>query len=149
MIEVILLFGRICSGKSSYMPNTYRITVSNLVRGIIASADRNALQNTMHLSDQIAESILKVIDSVADREKTIIVDGIRQAEIVERILEVYPYANMVWLEVLTEERKRRYETRKDAKDVESFEVADNKAIELECQKIYSIFKERIKITNNI
>ena len=147
-IEVILLFGRICSGKSSYMPNTYRVTVSNLVRGIIATADRNALQNTMHLHEQIAEAIIKVIDSVSDREKVIIVDGIRQVQIVEKVLEHHPYANMIWLEVPTEERKRRYEARKDAKDVEPFDIADNKKIELEGQEIYSIFKERIKVICN-
>ncbi len=102
----------------------------------------------MHLHEQIAEAIIKVIDSVSDREKVIIVDGIRQVQIVEKVLEHHPYANMIWLEVPTEERKRRYEARKDAKDVEPFDIADNKKIELEGQEIYSIFKERIKVINN-
>lgn len=148
MPDIILLFGRICSGKSSYMPNTYRITVSDLVRGIMATTNRSVLQNTMHLHERIAESIIKSIEAVSDREKVIIVDGIRQVEIVEKVLEQYPYANMVWLEVPVEERKRRYEARKDARDVEPFDIADNKKIELEGQKIFSIFKERIKVICN-
>ena len=40
------------------------------------------------------------------------------------------------------------QTRKDAKDTESFEVADNKAIELECQKIFSIFKDQLTVVHN-
>ena len=78
----------------------------------------------------------------------VIVDGIRQASIVEMVLEHYPYAELVWLEVPVEERKRRYELRKDAKDVESFDIADNKEIELECQKIFTIFNQRLKVIDN-
>ena len=55
---------------------------------------------------------------------------------------------MVWLEVPVEERKRRYENRKDIKDVESFEIADNKPIELECQRIFDTFKDKLTIINN-
>jgi hypothetical protein len=78
----------------------------------------------------------------------VIIDGIRQVSIVEMILEKYPDSDLVWLEVPTEERKRRYESRGDAKDVEPFDVADNKPIELECQEIYSTFKDKITIINN-
>jgi hypothetical protein len=83
-----------------------------------------------------------------EHTEEIIIDGIRQVSIVNKILEVYPDAELVWLEVPTEERKRRYESRKDIKDVEPFEVADNKPIELECQNIFSTFTDKIKIINN-
>ena len=48
----------------------------------------------------------------------------------------------------TATRKRRYEARHADKDIESFDIADNKPIELECQKIYSIFKDKLQIINN-
>ena len=147
-MKLTLLFGRICSGKSSLYKDSYRIVVSNLVRGITNSASREDLQNTMHLDDKIAEAIIMTIDYAIDEHPHVVVDGIRQASIVEKVLQHYPKAELVWLEAPVQERKRRYEARKDAKDVEAFEIADNKPIELECQNIFSIFKEQLRIINN-
>jgi hypothetical protein len=147
-MRVTLLFGRICSGKSSYYPNACRVVVSNLVRGIINSTSREELQNTMHLDQRIANSILDTLDYIIDEHPHVVVDGIRQVSIVHEVLKHYPEAELVWLEVPVEERKRRYESRKDMKDVESFDVADNKPIELECQEIFSIFREQLRIINN-
>lgn len=152
--KITLLFGRICSGKTSYKPNAYKVVVSNLVRAVIAdyapTATRDQLQDTMHLDNKIAESIIMVTDYAVNIHKRpeIVIDGIRQVSIVEKVLEKYPDAELVWLEVPVEERKRRYESRGDAKDVEPFEVADNKNIELECQKIFSTFKDKLTIINN-
>jgi cytidylate kinase len=152
--KVTLLFGRICSGKTSYKPNAYKVIVSRLVKGIIAeyapTATRDQLQDTMHLDDKIAESILMVTDYAVNLYKysEVVIDGIRQISIAEKILEHYPDAELVWLEVPVEERKRRYESREDVKDVELFEVADNKPIELECQKIFSTFTDKLTIINN-
>ncbi len=151
--KVILLFGRICSGKSSYRSDELipRVNVSNTVRSVIAdfAATRDQLQDTMHLDYFIADSILKQIDILNSAYGLdVIVDGIRQVSIVEMVLEKYPDAELVWLEVPEEERKRRYESRKDAKDSQPFEVADNKPIELECQNIFSTFKDKITIINN-
>jgi hypothetical protein len=146
--KITLLFGRICSGKSSYMPDSYRISVSNLVKGILNTTDRSKLQNSEHLDQEIADSLLMTMFHVCEQYPHVIVDGIRQVSIVDRVLEEFPDVELVWLEVPTEERKRRYEHRKDTKDVEPFEIADNKPIELECQKIFTTFKERLKVINN-
>ncbi len=147
--KVTLLFGRICSGKSTYSWNGYRVVVSNIVKGIIKSSSRAQLQQSMHLDDQIASSILHVTSWVlCETGQPVLIDGIRQVSIVEKVLEKYPDAELVWLEVPTEERKRRYENRKDAKDVEPFEAADNKPIELECQKIFTTFQDKLTIINN-
>ena len=158
-MKVTLLFGRICSGKSSYNPHVYRIVASDIVRKLIGGGDRTALQNTMNLDEEIAAAIVRAVEAVKQFNKShrstgayapneIIVDGIRQPSIVEAVLEAYPDAELVWLEVPTQERKRRYESRRAIKDIEPFEVADNKPIELECQKIYSIFAEQLKVINN-
>lgn len=152
--KVTLLFGRICSGKSSFKPSAYKVGVSQLVRAVIADyapiATREQLQDTMHLDTKIAESILIVTDYATQLYKRpeVVIDGIRQVSIVEMILKHYPDAELVWLSVDDFERKRRYETRKDIKDVEPFEVADTKPIELECQKIYETYKDRLVIVNN-
>jgi|TARA_R110000751_G_scaffold211332_1_gene314902 hypothetical protein len=147
-MKLTLLVGRICSGKSSYKPDACRIVVSNIVKDIIKSSDRSELQNTIHLAKRISTAIDMVIDTAQNVFDDIVVDGIRQPEIVEDLMLSHPHADLVWLEVPEEERKRRYETRKDAKDTESFEIADNKAIELECQKIFSIFKDQLTVVHN-
>ena len=148
--NIKLIFGRICSGKGSYMKDAdKRFVVSDIVKNIISSNNRDALQNSLHLDSQIGTTLINniYIASMANREY-IVVDGIRQVSIVDRILNAYPEAELVWLEVPTEERKRRYENRKDAKDVEPFEIADNKPIELECQKIFDTFRNKLTIINN-
>lgn len=151
--KITLLFGRICSGKSTYRATELlsRVQVSSIVRSVIAdhAATRDQLQDTMHLDNLIADRLLQHIDILDSAYGLdIIVDGIRQVSIVNKVLEKYPDAKLVWLEVPEQERKRRYEARKDIKDIQSFEVADNKPMELECQTIYSIFTDKIKIINN-
>jgi hypothetical protein len=153
--QIILVFGRICSGKSTFQSQAYRVVVSNIVRKLINSNDRSQLQNTQHLDEQIAQRILGRIETYQmlmanDVIKThnIIIDGIRQPSIVSRVLEQYPQSTLVWLEVPADKRKMRYELRADIKDVEPFEIADNKPIELEGQNIFSIFEERLQIINN-
>lgn len=151
--KIVLVFGRICSGKGSYLndPNeNARIIVSDLVRSIVKSSDRNVLQDTLHFDQTIADLIIKRLGILEGMNiwSNIIVDGIRQVSIVGKLLESYPNAELVWLEVPTDERRRRYYNRKDEKDVEDFDIADNKPIELECQKIFDIFKDRLQIVNN-
>lgn len=148
--KLILLFGRICSGKSSYMKDKKRLVVSDIVKQIINSTDRSQLQNTMHLDEQIGNAICAYIKTAFDSWNfdKLVVDGIRQVSIVYQVLEFFPNAELIWLEVPTEERKKRYENRKDIRDIEPFDIADNKPIELECQNIFSMFKDRLTIVNN-
>tara|TARA_R110000772_G_scaffold170058_1_gene281967 strand:+ start:41 stop:517 length:477 start_codon:yes stop_codon:yes gene_type:complete len=150
-----LIFGRICSGKSSFQSQSYRIIVSNIVKDLMGSTDREKLQDSMHLDAVIGDEIVKCLGALTyliDRDllplKNIIVDGIRQPEIVERVLGAFPDANLVWLEVPEEKRKKRYELRNDGKDTQPFYIADNQPIELECQKIFSIFNKQLQVINN-
>ena len=147
-MKIIYLCGRICSGKSTYKPEARRLMVSDIVRNVVRSNDRERLQNSMHLENDILDGLAMCIDyDIEMGVEELIIDGIRQPSILERLSAVYP-GEIVWLEVPLEERKRRYEARGAEKDTEPFEVADNKPIELECQKIYSIFKEQLKVINN-
>lgn len=153
--EVILVFGRICSGKSTFQSQSYRIIVSNIVRGLMQTNDRSVLQNSLDLDERIAVEIVSCIAALETAvmheliaDKPIIVDGIRQSSIVDYVLQWYPGCDMVWLDVPEKKRKERYESRKDSKDTEAFEIADNKPIELECQKIYNTFKDKLQIIHN-
>lgn len=151
--EIVLLFGRICSGKGTYMKKSRtsaRVVVSDIVKSLIKGTDRSSLQDTLYLEAKIASTILDVTeDLVAEAVwETIIVDGIRQASIVDIVLKRWPKATLIWLDTSTEERRRRYNNRADRRDTESFEVADNRPIELECQKIFELYKSKLIIINN-
>lgn len=153
--DVILVFGRICSGKSSFQARAHRLIVSDIVRELINSNDRAQLQNTQHLDQQIAKEIVQWVENhqyLMSHDllpvRNLVIDGIRQPSIVEYVLERLPDAAMVWLEVPTEVRKRRYENRNADKDTESFDDADNRPIELEGQRIFSIFKDQMDIVYN-
>ncbi len=147
-MKITYLCGRICSGKSTYRPEARRLMVSDIVRNVVNSNDRERLQNSMHLENDILDGLAMCIDYDMEMGvEELIIDGIRQPSILERLSAVYP-GEIVWLEVPLEERKRRYEARGAEKDTEPFEVADNKPIELECQKIFSIFKEQLTVINN-
>ena len=152
--DIILVFGRICSGKGSFM-NGHRIVVSDIVRSLVRSNARDQLQNTMDMDMAISDGILNElqttltsIDSGVLKREPIVVDGIRQSSIVQKIVEQYPDCDLVWLQVPTQKRRSRYESRKHEKDVESFDIADNKPIELECQKIYDNYKEQLQVIYN-
>ncbi len=147
-MKITYLCGRICSGKSSYRPEVRRLMVSDIVRNVVRSNDRERLQNSMHLENDILHGLAMCIDYDMEMGvQELIIDGIRQPSILERLSAVYP-GEIVWLEVPLEERKRRYEARGAEKDTEPFEVADNKPIELECQNIHDTFKTKLFIINN-
>ncbi len=147
-MKITYLCGRICSGKSTYRSEVRRLMVSDIVRNVVRSNDRERLQNSMHLENDILHGLAMCIDYDMEMGvQELIIDGIRQPSILERLSAVYP-GEIVWLEVPLEERKRRYEARGAEKDTEPFEVADNKPIELECQNIYDTFKTKLLIINN-
>lgn len=154
MIKVLFLFGEICSGKSTYDvgQGSLRITVSNVVRRLMQSEDREVLQKSKHLDTVIADEIIEEIDNifgyVYPSPQTIIIDGIRQYSIVEQVQQWLPNNVEVeykWLEVDREERKRRFEARKDPKDSLSFEEAEKRDNALGLSELFSILKEQNKI----
>ena len=148
--KLTLIFGRICAGKAYCIGDRHKITVSNIVKQVVNGSDRGALQNSMQFDTQIADILIDtiLIDFGVKKHTEVFVDGIRQVSILERVLDVFPEAELVWIEAPTEVRKERYESRKDARDSVPFEEADNKPIELECQEIYNTFKEKLTIINN-
>ena len=156
-MKIVFLFGEICSGKSTYDfgQQSMRITVSNIVKRLMQSEDREVLQNSKHLDGTIVDEILKEITSLFDHPQplphTIIIDGIRQYSIVQQ-LERYIGRGFLdveleykWLEVDSVERKRRFEARKDPKDTLTFEEAEKRDNTLGLSDLFRILKEQNKI----
>jgi len=160
-MKVLFLFGEICSGKSTYEfpTNTVKLTVSNIVKRLMQSDDREILQNSKHLdtkiADMIAEDIWHYQNFVFEDSHTtpdyFVIDGIRQYTILEQLEQwfskTYPDLQLEykWLEVDREERKRRFEARKDPKDTLTFEEAEKRDNELGLSELFSILKEQNKI----
>ncbi len=160
-MKVLFLFGEICSGKSTYEfpTNTVKLTVSNIVKRLMQSDDREILQNSKHLdtkiADMIAEDIWHYQNFVFEDSHTtpdyFVVDGIRQHSILAQIEQWIATTNpniqveYKWLEVDREERKRRFEARKDPKDTLTFEEAEKRDNMLGLSELFSILKEQKKI----
>ena len=160
-MKIVFLFGEICSGKSTYPfpTHTVKLTVSNVVKRLMQSDDREVLQNSKHLDTKIADMIADdiwhyqnfVFDDVHTTPDTFVIDGIRQYTILEQLEQwfskTYPDLQLEykWLEVDREERKRRFEARKDPKDTLTFEEAEKRDNALGLSDLFSILKEQNKI----
>ena len=78
-MKITYLCGRICSGKSTYKPDTRRLMVSDIVRNVVRSNDRERLQNSMHLENDILHGLAMCIDYDMEMGvQELIIDGIRQ-----------------------------------------------------------------------
>jgi len=160
-MKVLFLFGEICSGKSTYEPEgkSARITVSNVVKKLMQSEDREVLQKSRHMDTMIANEIANdlwhydtfVFESKDTTPDYLIIDGIRQGTILT-VLESYiqrshPYWGIEykWLDVDREERKRRFDARKDPKDTISFDEAEKRDNELGLSNLFRMLKEQNKI----
>jgi hypothetical protein len=123
------------------------------------SDDREVLQNSKHLdtkiADMIAEDIWHYQNFVFEDSHTtpdyFVIDGIRQYTILEQLEQwldkVYPDIQLEykWLEVDRDERKRRFEARKDPKDTLTFEEAEKRDNALGLSDLFRILKEQNKI----
>ena len=157
-MKVVFLFGEICSGKSTYNHNdehSVKLIVSDFVKELMQSEDREILQNSKHLdtriADEIAECIWNYMVFAEGSPECFIIDGIRQYSILQQLEQwlgkTYPEIQLEykWLEVNSMERKRRFEARKDPKDTLTFEEAEKRDNALGLSELFSILKEQNKI----
>jgi adenylate kinase family enzyme len=150
--RIVLIFGKICSGKStyadalSYVTKAKRITVSDIVKRVSGKVSRSELQNTQNLDMQIAEELIAEIQ----KYDKVVVDGIRQSSIVWGLINEFGFdnINMLWLDVSDEVRKYRFYDRSIAKDDLSFEEADLRDEHLGLLDVAKVFKSwYIKVNN--
>ena len=125
---VILVFGKLCAGKGTYCApfvhdyGYHHISTSSVVKQVSGQFTRDKLQDTGSMHQAIAGEL---IDQMQQHDK-VIVDGIRQPQIVQAVLDHFGHNNvdMVWLNVPDDVRRERYLPRGDAKDTQSFDDAD-------------------------
>lgn len=150
--RIVLLFGRICSGKSTYaealcyVTKAKRITVSDIVRQVSGKTTRSELQQTQSLDFDIATELIAEIM----KYERVVVDGIRQDTIVWHLVNEFgsQSIDMIWLDVPDEVRKHRFYDRVIAKDDLSFEEADQRDDQLGLGRVAEVFKSwYIKVNN--
>lgn len=114
---IFLVFGELCSGKGVFSAqlaklfNGKHITTSDIVKSVSGFKSREQLQTTSHMAQEIVDSMCDFINE--NIGSTIVIDGIRQQQIViylenELVEEQIVY---VWLDTDQDIRKYRYELR--------------------------------------
>jgi cytidylate kinase len=150
--RIVLLFGKICSGKSTYadalcyVTKAKRITVSDIVKRVSGKVSRSELQGTAHMDQDIINELCVEIDKY-DR---IVIDGIRQPSIAIGLVKRYGIENvdMIWLEVPDNIRKYRFYDRAISKDDIFFEEADARDEKLGLKLLAESLKDSYIIINN-
>lgn len=150
--KIVLLFGKICSGKSTYadalcyITKAQRITVSDIVKRVSGKASRSELQNTAHMDQDICHELCQEIN----KYDKVVIDGIRQYSIVLGLAAEFGLENidLIWLEVPDEVRKYRYYDRAVAKDDIGFEEADKRDEKLGLLELQDKLKDSYIIINN-
>jgi predicted kinase len=150
--RIVLLFGKICSGKSTYadalcyVTKAKRITVSDIVKRVSGKVSRSELQGTAHMDKEIA---LELIAEIKKYDK-VVIDGIRQLSIVVELAAEFgkEELGLVWLEVSDEIRKYRFRDRSVAKDDITFEEADIRDEKLGLKELAESLKDSYIIINN-
>ena len=150
--KIVLLFGKICSGKSTYadalcyVTKAKRITVSDVVKRVSGKISRSELQNTAHMDQEI----IKELCAEVSKYNKVVIDGIRQHSIVMGLATEYGLSeiDMVWLEVSDDIRKYRFRDRAISKDDITFEEADARDEKLGLKELQDKLKDSYIIINN-
>ncbi len=150
--RITLLFGKICSGKSTYadalcyVTKAKRITVSDIVKRVSGKISRSELQNTAHMDQDICHELCHEIN----KYDKVVVDGIRQYTIVTGLVAEYGLENidLVWLEVPDDVRRYRFYDRAVSKDDITFEEADARDEKLGLKELQNNLKNSYIIINN-
>ena len=150
--RIVLLFGKICSGKStyanalSYITKAKRITVSDIVKRVSGKVSRSELQNTAHMDQDICHELCQEIN----KYDKVVIDGIRQYTIVLGLAAEYGLENLdlVWLEVPDDVRRYRFHDRAISKDDITFEEAVLRDESLGLNELQDKLKDSYIVINN-
>ena len=147
---IVLVFGRLCSGKGTYCApyeeqGYLHITTSDVVRGLSGAQTRDKLQHTKDFDEAIGERMVELIYE----HKMVIIDGIRQNKIVDRIVDEFgDNVQMIWLEVPADIRKERFRKRGAAKDDQSFEDAERGDTNLGLDDVEAKYRPQSRVVHN-
>lgn len=124
--RITAICGPLCSGKSTLCqkiakdPSIATISVSKIVAAACGQTEpsRKQLQATADLVDDICIQLDQEITDALVNHKHVIIDGIRQPEIIEYLISLYGLSNVtiLWIDPGKTERELRWRTRAAKKD---------------------------------
>lgn len=123
--DIVLVSGRLCSGKGHFCtvnyPNHYHLPVSTVVKTLANTQVRSELNKTADLDKQIVQELVRQIN---DHPK-IVIDGIRQISIIKALQQQFgdDIKDIIWLDVPDSVRRERFFARSSTKDDVSFDQA--------------------------
>lgn len=123
--EIVIVCGNFSSGKGYYIQQHYpdseymHIEVSSIVKALSGFKTRSELGTTANLDNAIIEKIFEYID----KHKKVVIDGIRQPQILNAIVKKYgsQVKDIIWLDVPENVRRERFDKRASKKDDMSFD----------------------------
>lgn len=148
--EIILVSGRLCSGKGHFCaqmyPGYHIITVSSVVKSLISSNKRSDTEKTAHLDQQIIEQLIKQIS----QHNKVVVEGVRQPSIVRGLQDHFgpQIVDMVWLDVPEDVRRERFERRARSGDDQPFDKAGLGDEALGIGDVEKIFRSSGRVAQN-
>ncbi len=147
--NIILLSGKLCSGKGTYCKNNLsgydHVSVSDIVKRLSGFNKRSDLHTTKDLDTQIADELI----SICAHNPNVVIDGIRQLSIVTKLVDTFGDAvDLQWLEVPQEELERRFNSRQDKKDDQDFNTAIQRDRDLGLDDVEHHFKQFGTVINN-
>ncbi len=152
---IVCVSGEIGSGKSTFIekvfPDRSVISVSNIVRKFTNSESRRQLSSTGHLHLKIAFELCLEIARKIDCDEKVVIDGIRQIEILKAIENSFCSISTIWLEVPSSIRKERIQKRSAIKDNSlSFETLErlDRRLKLHLLKEYIYNNKKSLIIKN-
>lgn len=151
MKNIVIVLGRICSGKDYYcsqFPDYFHVATSTVVKSVGKTGPyRTELYKTKQLHTRIGEGLV----SLALDNPKIIIDGIRQVEVLDYLIQAFGLnaIDLIWLEVPTEIRKKRFYSRNSEKDsLITFEQGEQGDIDLGIETLYQKYYNKFIIHKN-
>ncbi len=157
MPSIVYLMGRIASGKGyvldllkKELPQAQVISVSSVVSELTGALDRKSLQDTAKFSREITNRISGMLSGHGVRRDLVIVDGIRQPQILLPLMHYYGGVP-VWVDATPTVRELRYNARGSVRDkAVAFAEADQLDIKLGVDALFAcleIIPETVIVEN--
>lgn len=148
--DIILVSGKLCSGKGHYCttnyPDHYHLPVSSVVKQLANTQVRSELVKTADMDHLIVQELVRQIDA----HPKIVIDGIRQISIIKTLQKWFgnQIKDVVWLDVPDDVRKQRFAARADSKDDTSFDDASRGDTELGIDHVEDYIRQSGRLASN-
>lgn len=158
LVNILVLIGGIASGKTTVarmtadrLPSAQVVTVSSVLARLAEServdtSTRAALQRYgLDVIENRPEALARAITAMAKDGVLLVVDGLRSISVLSQLLSFDLGLRCVYLDVPTQVRKNRYESRR-APDGATFDAVDSHPVEQQVDLMRSLVHVEVDAT---